>query len=165
MRSEYVHYLPDAAATRRFGARLAHWLVPGDTLCLYGALGAGKTTLLQGVAAGLAVPGALTSPTFTLVHEHRGGTFPFVHLDVYRLSGPGDLHDLGFDDYLSGDNIVVIEWADRIADALPDERLDIRIEDRDEGETRRLTLTGHGERGRVLCGRIAEGAEPEAEPC
>ena len=102
---------------------------PGDVLCLIGDLGAGKTTLTQGLALGLGLPPdePVNSPTFTLLAEHPGGRVPLYHFDVYRLPDSSGLYDLAFDEYLSGDGVVVIEWADRIADALPPDRLDIAL--------------------------------------
>ena len=119
----------NADETRALAARLGALLFPGDTLCLIGDLGAGKTTFTQGLALGLGLPAEepVNSPTFTLVAEHPGGRVPLVHLDVYRLSGASDLYDLAFDDYLGGDSVVVIEWADKISDALPAERLEITL--------------------------------------
>ena len=137
---------PDVAATHAVAARLADLLRPGDVLCLQGDLGAGKTTFVQGLARALGVPGPVSSPTFTLVHEHRGGRLPLFHGDVYRLAGPADLADLGWDDYLRASGVVVIEWADRIADALPAERLDIAITEGDEEGRRRIVFTGRGAR-------------------
>ena len=101
----------------------------GDVICLSGDLGAGKTTFTQGLALGLGIPEdvPVSSPTFTIVAEHRSGRVPLYHFDVYRLSGPDDLLDIGFDDYLETGGVTVIEWADKIAEALPDDRLDITI--------------------------------------
>jgi tRNA threonylcarbamoyladenosine biosynthesis protein TsaE len=133
--------------TRALAARLGTLLCPGDTICLIGDLGAGKTTWTQGLALGLGLSAEepVNSPTFTLVAEHPGGRVPLVHLDVYRLTGSADLYDLAFDDYLSGDNVVVIEWADKITDALPADRLDIALTS-DAPDTRQIVLTARGAR-------------------
>ncbi len=135
--------------TRAVAARVAALLRAGDVLCLYGDLGAGKTTFVQGLAAALESRASVTSPTFTLVHEYRDGRLPLFHFDVYRLSGPSALADLGFDEYLAAGGVVVIEWADRIAAALPKERLDIMLEEEEAGAAgdeaavrRRVTLDG-----------------------
>ncbi len=135
-----------AEATRETAARLAPRLLPGDVLGLYGDLGAGKTTFVQGLAAALGVAAPVTSPTFTLIHEHHDGRLPLFHLDAYRLPGPGALADLPFEEYLAAGGVVVIEWADRIEAALPAERLDILLEEVEEGTARRITLTGRGAR-------------------
>ena len=148
----------DAAETRAFAARLGARLEPGDTLCLVGDLGAGKTTFTQGLALGLGLPPdePVNSPTFTLVSEHPGGRVPLYHFDVYRLLDSSGLYDLAFDEYLSGDGVVVIEWADKILDALPPERLDIAlVTDGKDPDTRQMTLTAWGERAEELLGLLA----------
>ena len=140
-----------AAETRALAARLGAALQPGDTLCLVGALGAGKTTWTQGLALGLGLPAdePVNSPTFTLVSEHPGGRVPLYHLDVYRLPDSSGLYNLAFDEYLGGDGVVVIEWADIIADALPADRLDIALTA--EGlDTRQIVLTAQGARAEEL---------------
>ena len=135
------------AETRALAARLGALLRPGDTLCLIGDLGAGKTTWTQGLALGLGLPPdePVNSPTFTLVAEHPGGRVPLVHLDVYRLPDSSGLYDLAFDDYLCGDSVVVIEWADKITDALPADRLDITLTP-GAPDTREIALTAMGAR-------------------
>lgn len=137
----------NADETRALATRLGALLSAGDTLCLIGDLGAGKTTFTQGLALGLGLPAEepVNSPTFTLVAEHPGGRVPLVHLDVYRLSGASDLYDLAFDDYLSGDSIVVIEWADKIPEALPPDRLEITLTP-DTPDTRQIVMTAVGAR-------------------
>ena len=141
-----------AAETRAFAARLGALLEPGDTLCLVGDLGAGKTTFTQGLALGLGLPPdePVNSPTFTLVSEHPGGRVPLYHFDVYRLPDSSGLYDLAFDEYLSGDGIVVIEWADIIADALPPDRLDIALSAEGDPDTRQIVLNARGGRAEEL---------------
>lgn len=113
--------------TTELGRLLGTLAAPGDLYCLYGELGAGKTTLVQGIARGLAVTDEyITSPTFSLVMEHAG-RLTLYHLDLYRLSGPDDLEDLGFQEY-PGEGVAAVEWPERAGDELPPERLDIRIE-------------------------------------
>jgi tRNA threonylcarbamoyladenosine biosynthesis protein TsaE len=121
-------------------------LAPGDVLCLYGDLGAGKTTFVQGLARALGVAAPVTSPTFTLIHEYHEGRLPLFHFDVYRLGGPEELAALPFDDYLGAGGVTVIEWADKVAPALPAERLDITLHDAAEDAARRITLEGRGPR-------------------
>jgi tRNA threonylcarbamoyladenosine biosynthesis protein TsaE len=134
--------------TRAAATRLACLLQPGDVLCLEGDLGAGKTTFIQGLAAALDVPGQVTSPTFTLVQEYHGGRLPLYHFDVYRLAGPRELTDLGFEDYLRAEGVVVIEWASRVVAALPDDRLEVLLEEMGDGEeeARRITFRPYGQR-------------------
>lgn len=150
---------PDVAATHAVAARLAGLLRPGDVVGLQGDLGSGKTTFVQGLARALGVPGPISSPTFTLLHEHAGGRLLLFHGDAYRLAGPADLADLGWDDILRAGGVAMIEWADRIAAALPGERLDIMLAEAEDGG-RRITLTGRGARWARL-----ETEWESAEPC
>ena len=135
---------------RRLGARLG----PGDVVTLTGPLGSGKTTLTKGIAEGLGVgdPRWVTSPTFVLIHEYPGRV-PVYHIDAYRLAGPADAEALGVDELLFGDGVAIVEWADRIADALPDERLDIRLAHRAADE-RQLTFQPQGARHQQLLAKL-----------
>ena len=148
-----------ADATREVGARLAAWLQPGDLLLLSGELGAGKTQLTQGIAQGLGIARAVRSPTFTLIHEYREGRIPLYHLDLYRLSGEGDLASLGMDDYLGGDGVVVIEWPQRATD-LPPEALTIHLT-ATSPTARLLTFVPQGARAEEIVQR-AQGESPLA---
>ncbi len=119
-----------AEQTHRFGARLGALLRSGDLVCLEGELGSGKTCLAQGIGQGLGVTELITSPSFTLVAEHRPSPQAPVlyHIDLYRLSAPADeASTFGLDDYLHGDGVCVIEWADRIRPSLPRQRLWITL--------------------------------------
>jgi tRNA threonylcarbamoyl adenosine modification protein YjeE len=112
-----AHDLPDPEATRALAERLAAALGPGDVLCLDGPLGAGKTTLVRFLVAALGGdPGQVASPTFTLLNRYAARV-PVIHVDAYRLPGPAGLAGLGFDE-LADDAIGVIEWSERVADAL-----------------------------------------------
>jgi tRNA threonylcarbamoyladenosine biosynthesis protein TsaE len=119
LRSEH----PDATAA--VGRAVAGLLVPGDVVVLTGPLGAGKTRLVQGLAEGLDVPGRVTSPTFVLVRRHVG-RLPLVHVDAYRLDDAADLVTLD-DDVLADDVVTCVEWGGNVADALPDDRLDVAL--------------------------------------
>lgn len=133
-----------AEQTRQLGATLAQVLQPGDIIWLRGELGAGKTTLAQGIARGLGVNEPVLSPTFTLIREHRG-RLPFFHADAYRLDGAEQAADLGLQDYFERGGVFAIEWAEHIADALPDERLEVLLEGGAD-EHRRITITAQGKR-------------------
>lgn len=147
--------------TRGLAERLGRLLQAGDVLCLIGDLGAGKTTFTQGLALGLGLPPEepVNSPTFTLLAEHPGGRLPLYHFDVYRLPDSSGLYDLAFDEYLDAGGVVVIEWADKIADALPIDRLDIALSAASETE-RSITLKGHGIQARTCVAQLAAGVSP-----
>ena len=121
---DFVSHSP--TQTHRFGVRLGLLLQAGDLVCLEGDLGTGKTCLAQGVGEGMGVVEPITSPTFTLIAEHRlpAPAPPLYHIDMYRLDqAVPEALALGLDDYLLGDGVCLIEWADRIQPALPSERL------------------------------------------
>lgn len=101
------------------GARMAGELKRGTVLALHGELGAGKTALVKGFARGLGITQEVTSPTFTLIHEYRGGRLPLYHVDLYRLESPEQALGIGLEDYLPGDGVTVIEWPERLRDLLP----------------------------------------------
>lgn len=99
--------------TQRLGSNFAKILRPGDTVALYGELGSGKTVFVRGAVAGLGYNGRVTSPTFTLIHEYPTGV-PVHHLDCFRLRKPQDVLTLGIEEYLEGESILFVEWADII---------------------------------------------------
>ena len=109
----------NAAETVALGGRLVKEAVPGAVWALAGDLGAGKTHFVKGLAEGLGVAAAATSPTFTLVHEYTGGRLPLYHFDFYRLESSGEALELGLDEYFEGDGLTVIEWADKFPALLP----------------------------------------------
>jgi tRNA threonylcarbamoyladenosine biosynthesis protein TsaE len=146
---QFLAATSSAAQTRQLGRKLARLLRPGDLLCLRGDLGAGKTTFVQGLARGLGVPDPATSPSFTLLHEHRG-RLPFLHLDLYRL-GPADLADVGIDDLLDGDPVVAVEWAEHLPDRLCSEALELEFHFAESAPNeRRIILRARGSRAREL---------------
>ena len=121
--------------------RLAAELRPGDVVCLEGDLGAGKTTFTQGLAAALGVEGRVTSPTFCLVQEHRGGDAYLVHMDLYRLHGEDDVLAIGWEDYLAAGAIIVVEWPERAGALIPADARHIVFTHLD-GDERRLVQFG-----------------------
>ena len=145
----------DEHDTKRLGAALAEVLPPGTVVGLIGTLGAGKTRLVQAVAAALGVPpGSVTSPTFVLVNEYAGGRRPVYHFDTYRLKDADEFLALGPDEYFESDGITFVEWADRVAQLLPKERLEIALEV--VGETQRcICVRGTTKRMEELVQRIA----------
>src|SRR6201981_67410 len=101
--------------------RLAEDLVAGSVLALKGELGSGKTLFTQGLVAGLQSDAAVTSPTFTIVHEYHGGRLPVYHFDFFRLENRESAIRLGLDDYFFSYGISVIEWADRFPELIPEQ--------------------------------------------
>lgn len=130
-------------ATARLGRQLGEFAEAGDIITLAGSLGAGKTTLTQSIGQGLKVPPEcyITSPTFSLLHEYSG-RLPLFHMDLYRLSSQ-EIIDLGFEDYLYGDGLSVVEWPDRLEGIMPRDRLQIELEIASE-ISRTAHLTWHG---------------------
>ena len=116
-----------ATETQALAADLAAQMPAGTVLCLHGDLGAGKTCFVQGLAKALGVRRPVGSPTFTLINEYRGAK-SLAHIDLYRVRGAGDALGLGLEDYLFHfDGIVAIEWAERVADLLPEECWHVRL--------------------------------------
>lgn len=117
------------AQTRAIGELLGHLLGPGDVVCLQGDLGCGKTCLVQGIGRGLHVEGTINSPTFVFISEHGpAGVGPYLyHVDLYRLDDPVEVLALGLEDYMYGDGVTVIEWADRAKEWMPTDHLWITL--------------------------------------
>ena len=132
--------LRDLDSTIAFGHVLGQKLQPNDVVALIGPLGAGKTHLVRAIAEGLGIPDsrAVSSPTFTLIHEYKG-RLPIFHFDVYRLKSPAEFLDLGVAEFFEAGGVCLIEWADRVAEYLPVNRITISLEI--TGETsRRLEI-------------------------
>lgn len=125
--STWTGSVVDSAAMQALGAALASSAAAGDVLCLFGDLGAGKTQLAKGFGAGLGVKETVNSPSFVLMAEYAG-RLPLFHVDLYRLADGVDAVGGGFLDERQAAGVTIIEWAERLADALPASRLDIRID-------------------------------------
>jgi len=140
----------DPEATARFGERLGSQLSPGDFIGLRGELGAGKTTLVRAIAHGAGVAeGEVSSPTFAILNPYRGTSLVLHHADFYRLKDRDELYATGYFDVLGDEGAVIVEWIDRIPDAVPDDWLEITLTI--EGEARRrLTARAHGPRAERL---------------
>jgi len=135
--------LPDEAATARLAERLGAWLRPGDLVALRGDLGAGKTALSRALIRGVTHPDAeVPSPTFTLVQVYDTDIGPLWHFDLYRLSGPDEVIELGWDD-ARAEAVALVEWPDRLGPLLPADRVEVELA-HDGPDSRRATLTGHG---------------------
>ena len=120
--------------TAAAGAECARDARVGDIFALVGDVGTGKTQFVKGFVAGIGSSAEVTSPTFTLIHEYSGGRFPIYHFDFYRIDSPEAVMQLGFDEYVHGDGVCLIEWADRFPQLLPPDALTITIETKTEAE-------------------------------
>ncbi len=131
--------------TLHFGALLGRHVTKGSVIALSGELGSGKTCMAQGIAKGLRVPENLyvTSPSYVLVNEYAGSLRLF-HMDLYRINNVAELDDIGIDEMLSSDDVTVIEWAEKMGDVLPEERLFVSISIIDD-QTRDFHLTASGQ--------------------
>ena len=127
--------------TMQLAEKLGNIVQPGTLITLEGDLGAGKTTFTKGLGKGLEIKRPINSPTFTIMKIYEGGRLPLYHIDAYRLEGIDQ--DLGFEEYIYGEGVCVIEWSEFIEDLLPSDRLVIHIEYIEEG--RKITLVPHGE--------------------
>lgn len=146
--------IADVVETEAVGRRLGELLFPGAVLALVGPMGAGKTHLTRAVAEGLHVQNlaAVNSPTFVLIQEYRA-RLPIYHFDAYRLAGPHEFAELGTDEYFQGDGVCLVEWADKVKEALPAEYLHIEI-DIVGPHARRFILTANGSRYEELLTRL-----------
>jgi tRNA threonylcarbamoyladenosine biosynthesis protein TsaE len=143
--SAFVFEAASEADTDRLGAALAAVLPPGTTLALSGTLGAGKTRLVQAIAAACGIDREdVVSPTFVLCQRYQGGR-TIYHLDAYRLRDDDEFRELGPEEFFESDGLTIIEWADKVADCLPDERVEIEIEVTGATE-RRFVVRGVGDR-------------------
>jgi len=148
------------ADTETLGAAMAGVLEPGGVIALVGDLGAGKTRLVQAVAAGLGVDRrAVKSPTFVLLQEYEG-RLPIYHFDTYRLANTDEFLELGADEILTAEGICLIEWADRVTDVLPADRLTIEIEVTGP-QARTFCFTATGQKSRAIVSRLSERMEVE----
>lgn len=126
--------------TEQVGQALAAQLTAGTVLALRGDLGAGKTAFTRGLARGLGYSGAVTSPTFTIVNEYEGGRLPLFHFDLYRLSSPDELWDIGWEDYLDRGGVCAVEWSER-AEELLSGAVTVTLR-RVDDSTREITVEG-----------------------
>ncbi len=131
-----------AEETFKFGENIGSKAVPGQVITLTGDLGTGKTVFVQGLARGLGIDDYINSPTFTIVQIYENGRLPLYHFDVYRIEDESEMYETGLDDYMYGDGVCVIEWAEMISGLLPEKRTDILIEkDLEKGfDYRRITV-------------------------
>ena len=121
-----VYRSNSANETENIAKAFAKTLKGGDVVCLNGDLGAGKTAFTAGLAKGLGIADYISSPTFTILNCYSG-KIPLYHFDVYRISESDEMFDIGFDEYLTGNGVSVIEWANIIEDILPYDRYEVEI--------------------------------------
>ena len=145
-----IHLTSDSAeATRALGQRLGEAAIAGDVIALIGDLGSGKTVLTKGLAAGVGCdPNHVLSPTFVLMRQYEG-RLPLYHFDAYRLAGPDDMLEIGAEEIFFGSGLSVVEWADRVMETLPADRLEIHMSVAGE-ESRKVHLVATGNAGRQL---------------
>lgn len=123
---KYESFSPED--TFRLGKNIAEKASAGQVLALTGDLGTGKTLFTQGFARGLGIEGPVNSPTFTILQVYDDGRLPFYHFDVYRIADPEEMDEIGFDEYVYGEGVCLIEWAELIEDIMPEDCIRITIE-------------------------------------
>lgn len=139
----------------RLGEKVAGLVQMNDCIVLSGDLGAGKTQFAKGFAAGLGVDDDITSPTFNILFEYVGDELPLLHFDLYRLDEEDELTDIDFFGLLESGGVCLIEWGDKFAVAMPEDRVDVRILVSDD-ETRTVDISGNGARGTQLEAQLAK---------
>lgn len=113
--------------TFEFARQMGEKASPGDIICLTGDLGTGKTIFSKGFAEGLGITETVNSPTFTIVQTYEGGRLPLHHFDVYRIGDISEMDEIGFDEFLFGDGVCLIEWADLVEELIPDGAVTVNI--------------------------------------
>ncbi|MBE3591840.1 MAG: tRNA (adenosine(37)-N6)-threonylcarbamoyltransferase complex ATPase subunit type 1 TsaE [Thermoanaerobacter sp.] len=131
--------------TIALGEKLGRLLRSGDIILLYGELGSGKTVFTKGIAKGLEINGPITSPTFTLVNEHRG-RISLYHFDLYRLDDYTALYDIGYEEYFYDEGVCAVEWPERLGPLLPKERLEVIIQKGEKEDERVILFKDFGRR-------------------
>jgi len=131
--------------TIALGEKLGRLLRSGDIILLYGELGSGKTVFTKGIAKGLEINEPITSPTFTLVNEHRG-RISLYHFDLYRLDDYTALYDIGYEEYFYDEGVCAIEWPERLGPLLPKERLEVIIQKGEKEDERVILFKDFGRR-------------------
>jgi len=147
-------HLPDEAATRALGARLARVMAPGLSLHLHGDLGSGKTTLVRGLLRGLGYTGRVKSPSYTLVELYTVSRLNLYHFDFYRFKDPKEWRDAGFNEYFNADSVCLVEWPEKAGGLLPPADLDIALEF--AGDGRDLSIRAGGESGNACLDRLSQ---------
>jgi tRNA threonylcarbamoyladenosine biosynthesis protein TsaE len=147
-------HLPDEAATRALGARLARVIEPGLAIYLHGDLGSGKTTLARGLLRGLGYQGRVKSPTYTLVELYTVSRLNLYHFDFYRFKDPKEWRDAGFNEYFNGVSVCLVEWPEKAAGLLPAADLDVALGF--AGDGRDLSVRAGSESGKACLHRLMQ---------
>lgn len=158
-RSVYTTITHSPEDTIRLGQRIGALLEPGDVIAIFGSLGSGKTTLVKGIGLGLGMKDSreVRSASFLIIAEYKA-RIPIYHFDAYRLEGPGDMYNLGCDEFFWGDGVSIVEWADRVEGSLPEEYLKVSLSI-EAPSSRSVEVSSHGKRyERVI--RELEGKGP-----
>ncbi len=147
LKNKMIFECGSESETYEIGYKLGKSAAPGEVYSLSGEMGTGKTVLASGFAHGLGIAGPVSSPTFTILQTYDGGRLPFCHFDVYRITEPDEMYEIGFDDFIYGDGVCVIEWGDMIRDILPSDTVFINIEkDPEKGfDYRKITISENSE--------------------
>ena len=132
----------NAEETYQLGVEIGKKAIPGQVYTMVGDLGVGKTVFTQGMARGLEIEEPISSPTFTIVQVYDEGRLPFYHFDVYRIGDISEMDEIGYEDYVYGEGVALIEWANLIEEILPEHRISIIIEkDLQQGfDYRKITI-------------------------
>lgn len=141
MIKKYVFQTKSAEQTTALGEALGKILKAGDVISMDGDLGAGKTHFTYGLAKALGIEEYITSPTFTIVNEYRSGKLPLFHFDAYRLSSEDELYDIGYEDYLAQNGVVVIEWAVNVDGVFDEKTIKVEILRMDDVSANDRTIT------------------------
>ncbi|MFC2075288.1 tRNA (adenosine(37)-N6)-threonylcarbamoyltransferase complex ATPase subunit type 1 TsaE [Bdellovibrionota bacterium] len=144
-----------AEETEKLAAFLSYSLKPGDIIGLVGDLGAGKTCFVNGLVSALQDEATISSPTYTLINVYDQGSPIIYHIDLYRLQSERELEEVGYDDYLYGKGITLIEWFDKISEHVPREYVKVTIEVNNTN-MRTITFSGFGNRGKELINSLQE---------
>ncbi len=145
--------------TFALGEKIGKNAKPGQVYTLIGDLGVGKTVFTQGVAKGLGIEEAVSSPTFTILHSYEEGRLPFYHFDVYRIGDVEEMEEIGYEDCFYGEGVCLVEWANLVEEILPSLYTEVRIEkDLSKGfDYRRITLTQKGKDAEAETGNCGKG--------
>ena len=132
---EEIFTVKNPEETEKLAERFAKNAEPGTVIAMNGDLGAGKTTFTKALAKGLGIEETVTSPTFNIVKEYRGGRLPLYHFDVYRIEDPEEMYELGYEEYFYGEGVCAVEWAEKIEVLIPADAVRIQIlYGKEEGE-------------------------------